>query len=140
MIHTLFSFFFLRIRLPPRSTQGRSSAASEVYKRQDLYQPPLFSVVWSVLASPGEHHRMESPMSRCCPTRLRQNCFCGFSGSDLGVGHPLLASRERLEQGNLPGDKACLLYTSDAADDLLCVDIGGIRINKKKKKKKLISR
>ena len=29
---------------------------------------------------------------------------------------------------------ACLLYTSDAADDLLCVDLGGRRIIKKKKK------
>src|SRR5450756_3096741 len=30
--------------------------------------------------------------------------------------------------------KNCLLYTSDAADDLLCVDLGGRRIIKKKKK------
>ena len=30
-----------------------------------------------------------------------------------------------------PGD--CLLYTSDAADDLLCGDLGGRRIIKKKK-------
>ena len=30
----------------------------------------------------------------------------------------------------------CLLYTSDAADDLLCVDLGGRRIIKKKIKKK----
>src|SRR5665213_4532758 len=29
----------------------------------------------------------------------------------------------------------CLLYTSDAADDLLCVDLGGRRIIKKKKYK-----
>ena len=29
----------------------------------------------------------------------------------------------------------CLLYTSDAADDLLCVDLGGRRIIKKQKKK-----
>src|SRR5680860_175895 len=28
----------------------------------------------------------------------------------------------------------CLLYTSDAADDLLCVDLGGRRIIKKNKK------
>ena len=28
----------------------------------------------------------------------------------------------------------CLLYTSDAADDLLCVDLGGRRTIKKKKK------
>ena len=32
--------------------------------------------------------------------------------------------------------KNCLLYTSDAADDLLCVDIGGRRIIKKKNKTK----
>ena len=30
------------------------------------------------------------------------------------------------------GGKRCLLYTSDAADDLLCVDLGGRRIIKKK--------
>ena len=29
-------FFFLMIRRPPRSTQSRSSAASDVYKRQDF--------------------------------------------------------------------------------------------------------
>ena len=29
-------FFFLMIRRPPRSTQSRSSAASDVYKRQGL--------------------------------------------------------------------------------------------------------
>src|SRR5680860_1795290 len=33
-------------------------------------------------------------------------------------------------------ERTCLLYTSDAADDLLCVDLGGRRIIKKKKKKK----
>ena len=31
-------------------------------------------------------------------------------------------------------DSICLLYTSDAADDLLCVDLGGRRLIKKKKK------
>src|SRR5450756_1167045 len=30
------------------------------------------------------------------------------------------------------GLSVCLLYTSDAADDLLCVDLGGRRIIKKK--------
>src|SRR5450756_2944441 len=39
-------FFFLMIRRPPRSTQSRSSAASDVYKRQALsrrvfYRPSL---------------------------------------------------------------------------------------------------
>src|SRR5665254_28925 len=32
--------------------------------------------------------------------------------------------------------RSCLLYTSDAADDLTRVDLGGRRIIKKKKKKK----
>src|SRR5659263_338554 len=45
-----------------------------------------------------------------------------------------------LQVGNLLGEHdtrlwSCLLYTSDAADDLLCVDLGGRRIIKKKKKK-----
>ena len=35
----IFSFFFfLRIRRPPRSTLDRSSAASDVYKRQEPYR------------------------------------------------------------------------------------------------------
>ena len=33
----------------------------------------------------------------------------------------------------MSGGRFCLLYTSDAADDLLCVDLGGRRIIKKKK-------
>ena len=32
-------FFFLMIRRPPRSTQSRSSAASDVYKRQERQEP-----------------------------------------------------------------------------------------------------
>ena len=34
--------------------------------------------------------------------------------------------------------RTCLLYTSDAADDLLCVDLGGRRIIKKKKHQHLL--
>ena len=33
------------------------------------------------------------------------------------------------------GINICLLYTSDAADDMQCVDLGGRRIIKKKKRK-----
>ena len=42
---------------------------------------------------------------------------------------------------NLPGFGNrvynCLLYTSDAADDLLCVDLGGRRLTKKKTNRNL---
>src|SRR5450756_695304 len=36
-------------------------------------------------------------------------------------------------EGQSAGTYGCLLYTSDAADDLLCVDLGGRRIIKQKK-------
>ena len=38
-----------------------------------------------------------------------------------------------LDRGNLFPVDFCLLYTSDAADELLCVDLGGRRSIKKKK-------
>ena len=44
-------------------------------------------------------------------------------------GYALYFSRSLMPY---PRNKTCLLYTSDAADDLLCVDIGGRRIIKKK--------
>ena len=60
-------------------------------------------------------------------------------------GNGLYSMQERVSilHGNItisssPGKGVyidCLLYTSDAADDLLCVDLGGRRIIKKKKKK-----
>ena len=50
---------------------------------------------------------------------------------DVGAGEDPGRGRgpDRGEVDPLPG---CLLYTSDAADDLLCVDLGGRRIIKKK--------
>ena len=39
------------------------------------------------------------------------------------------------EHGGVLLPRGCLLYTSDAADDLLCVDLGGRRIIKKKNTK-----
>mgnify|MGYP007068860145 CR=1 FL=1 len=39
---------------------------------------------------------------------------------------------DSLNNEKVMGIFGCLLYTSDAADDLLCVDLGGRRIIKKK--------
>ena len=50
------------------------------------------------------------------PARVRYRRFC-YSSLRYRVGNTGI----------------CLLYTSDAADDLLCVDLGGRRITKKKK-------
>ena len=44
----------------------------------------------------------------------------------------LVASIPASEMEMSAEDQACLLYTSDAADDLLCVDLGGRRLIKKK--------
>ena len=69
--------------------------------------------------------------------------FTEYKGLDWDA---LIAEfRPRFEEAEANGDStgyrralrdftwACLLYTSDAADDLLCVDLGGRRIIKKKK-------
>ena len=47
-----------------------------------------------------------------------------YKGEPFGSMPQLMAIAEYI---------TCLLYTSDAADDLLCVDLGGRRIIKKKK-------
>ena len=53
---SLLLFLFLVIRRPPRSTLDRSSAASDVYKRQ---QPQVAGLVFLVVGV-GEEHRGES--------------------------------------------------------------------------------
>ena len=47
-------FFFLMIRRPPRSTQSRSSAASDVYKRQLPHDGAQFAHPLSYRANAGE--------------------------------------------------------------------------------------
>src|SRR5450756_3202323 len=62
--------------------------------------------------------------------------FAVYQVADAAQGTKLKAVwiAEKVE-GLEAKTKICLLYTSDAADDLLCVDLGGRRIIKKKKKK-----
>ena len=45
----VFLFFFLMRRRPPRSTQSRSSAASDVYKRQQCYSDQVIDITESDL-------------------------------------------------------------------------------------------
>ena len=51
------------------------------------------------------------------------------------IGHVIRWYRKEQHMSQEVLSGFCLLYTSDAADDLLCVDLGGRRIQKKKKKK-----
>src|SRR5680860_1922347 len=56
----------------------------------------------------------------------------GFAcGMNMMRGRLIVVDGEEADSGESP-TSACLLYTSDAADDLLCVDLGGRRIIKKK--------
>src|SRR5450756_3195199 len=59
----------------------------------------------------------------------------GFRGDVIELTRELGISTVRYPGGNFVSGYRwdCLLYTSDAADDLLCVDLGGRRIIKKKK-------
>ena len=60
--------------------------------------------------------------------------FSGFTGSLQWSQQTEAANRNGMVY-SMGGyyNNGCLLYTSDAADDLLCVDLGGRRIIKKKK-------
>src|SRR5450756_3175344 len=105
------------IRRPPRSTQSRSSAASDVYKRQGDVLPGD-----GIALARGVH-------------RLAQGDRHVILADVVAVDLAHAGRRGRAD--GLVGQARvlhCLLYTSDAADDLLCVDLGGRRIIKKKKK------
>src|SRR5450756_629143 len=113
------------IRRPPRSTQSRSSAASDVYKRQA--RAPLAASV-----------RRRRPCPEGTPTSpARRRARPPMPSSKRPWNRPARHRRRRHRRHHLSRcPRSCLLYTSDAADDLLCVDLGGRRIIKKKKEKK----
>ena len=66
------------------------------------------------------------------------DCLVGINLLREGLDLPevsLIAILDADKEGYLRSTTSCLLYTSDAADDLLCVDLGGRRIIKKKNKR-----
>src|SRR5450756_3111754 len=69
--------------------------------------------------------RLHSASSCTCKAPQRSGCIQKRGTTDSSDVKPLREENTFLH--------ACLLYTSDAADDLLCVDLGGRRIIKKKK-------
>src|SRR5450756_2455161 len=74
------------------------------------------------VSSPGRRsHRART--SRAAQVNARRRRLMRADNSTSGAAG--IAQRRRMRY-------TCLLYTSDAADDLLCVDLGGRRIIKKK--------
>ena len=113
----LFYCFFLMIRRPPRSTQSRSSAASDVYKRQG-YTFAQIDQALTVIDQPPANSALVN--------------LADFAQALESARGQLIAMQAQIDQ-QADELNACLLYTSDAADDPLCVDLGGRRIIKKKK-------
>src|SRR5450756_780339 len=106
------------IRRPPRSTQSRSSAASDVYKRQTLE------------LTTSKPEEKEEPIPKKVKPTPEASTVVLCSRCKVECGIPV--SYEEFENSFKFHPKAdpasrsppCLLYTSDAADDLLCVDLG----------------
>src|SRR5680860_1898704 len=71
-------------------------------------------------------HRVELPHALVSLRRI-----AGLRGITRDGGATVIGALTTLKEVQ---NSTCLLYTSDAADDLLCVDLGGRRIIKKKKK------
>src|SRR5450756_3112818 len=135
------------IRRPPRSTQSRSSAASDVYKRQlvehagigvgagtdhgvDRIGAPhrrifAFGALWPGMVEverKRDHLALLDQLGGGDDV-LRRGVI---ERADFVGGAPFAPVLVFLRGGAkvLTGDflGCCLLYTSDAADDLLCVD------------------
>ena len=104
-------FFFLMIRRPPRSTLDRSSAASDVYKRQVLDEPTSFLDI---------RHKLELlTILKDLVHRKRVAVLMSLHELDLA---------QKISDYIV----CCLLYTSDAADERSSVDLRGRRSIKKK--------
>ena len=89
-------FFFLMIRLQPRSTQSRSSAASDVYKRQELgyySRLRLFKLVLLNIAFAGASELvrevgmdwMSQDLAARLSTRAAQGIGAGLLTARLGI-------------------------------------------------------
>ena len=132
-------FFFLRIRQPPRSTLDRSSAASDVYKRQITYKELMACFNWLSLSNCcqafcrfWETDWLKETETKNTVQKTRIIFFIDLNINLSNLTNSYLCS----EFWSMNNVNACLLYTSDAADERSSVDLGGRRIIKKKKNNK----
>ena len=78
----------------------------------------------------------------CIRDRRQTDIACQHPHPDRAAACMALVARPQraaidIQASQLPALIACLLYTSDAADERSSVDLGGRRIIKKKKTRKL---
>ena len=122
------------LRSPPRTPLSSSSAASDVYKRQ------------RVDAATARYHELGDSI-KASEKRLAEIAVLKAHITNYAKTRPVYDayrktgySKHFLEthRAEITLHKACLLYTSDAADEEDSVALGGRRLIKKKKKKKTV--
>eukprot|EP00831_Metopus_contortus_P054881 TRINITY_DN46294_c0_g1_i1.p2 TRINITY_DN46294_c0_g1~~TRINITY_DN46294_c0_g1_i1.p2 ORF type:complete len:121 (-),score=28.20 TRINITY_DN46294_c0_g1_i1:71-433(-) len=109
-------FFLFMIRRPPKSTQGVSSAASDVYKRQIKHYPVPTKIKLKEIKTTG----LKNISHEFVVSQL------GFSAKDsvtveqVNQGLRKLLGTRFLDQARyeLTYDNGCLLYTSPSPRDL----------------------
>ena len=125
----LFFFFFFQAEDGIRDLV-RSRGLGDVYKRQLLgLSGGIDSALTCVLATHALGN--ENVKVLLMPSQYSSEGSVVDArdlAEKLGISYEIIAIEDIF--------KTCLLYTSDAADDLLCVDLGGRRIIKKKKHNK----
>ena len=114
------------IRRPPRSTLDRSSAASDVYKRQ-AYRILRPNGSLFVFAYPSLAAYVEVAIGK------RFNVLNHIVWNKTNGGAASRNDKTAL-RSFIPLPERCLLYTSDAADERSRVASGASRYNKKKNK------
>ena len=133
------------MRRPPRSTRRGSSAASDLYKRQaddaSKFSDALAANVPAGTEVAASYGAVAGRNVTLLADLLATPVASGLDAVHDAIGPDTIA-KFLLTSGSTGNPKAvintqrmicaCLLYTSDAADDLLCVDLGGRRIIKKK--------
>src|SRR5450756_2584645 len=114
------------IRRPPRSTQSRSSAASDVYKRQFLAGATRSELM--VIMTSGMAHVSGGIMAAYISFGINAQDL--LSAVIMTAPGTILVAKMLVPETEIPATagtvhmppneehKNCLLYTSDAADDL----------------------
>ena len=102
---------------------------NDQHEEQTKCQVPTFACEAGKEPKNGCFHEVRQPFKP--PV---QNVLVDFR-EDLFTVFDEACAKDWTKQGaNTAKDRHCLLYTSDAADDMQCVDLGGRRIIKKASK------
>ena len=114
----------------------RSRGLGDVYKRQDAGRADnafLAQLVQTVIAAGATVVNIPDTTGYCLPHQYGEK-IAYLVNNVSNIDKAIISCHCHNDLGLATANSiACLLYTSDAADDLLCVDFGGRRNIQKKK-------